>query len=263
MNKIFTLAVIVLLAASNLVLIGSVYAESIPKPAIPEFTLKYVEHPYDVPPTYGVDEYTGKTIVTSNGYHVANKSVEITIKNQPFSTIKLDETHYANFYYNISYKGYYGSEWAYFVPFNNTLGWFSKQSDSEYTVIAFKEIPSNGGSIDFKVQAQMGYYTEYHMPFDAYDFTGQLSGWSNIQTVIIPVSTTLSPPPTVQSSTSASTTTATPTATSNPTGTVQDLPLTWLLIVVVAVLGVVVALLVVVVGFMRRRMRVLECKLAP
>lgn len=47
---------------------GTVQA-SISKPSVPEFTVKYVDNSYDVPPTYGIDQYTGEkslqTLVTT------------------------------------------------------------------------------------------------------------------------------------------------------------------------------------------------------
>jgi hypothetical protein len=36
-------------------------------PKIPEFTLQYFDHSYDVPPTYKIEPYTGKTVVDHAG----------------------------------------------------------------------------------------------------------------------------------------------------------------------------------------------------
>ena len=44
MSRIFTLALIALLAASSLVSVGSVSAQSIPKPSVPTFTVQYVDY---------------------------------------------------------------------------------------------------------------------------------------------------------------------------------------------------------------------------
>ena len=64
---------------------GAVQAESsIPKPSVPEFTLKYVDNSYDVPPktTTSTDPYTNEiTTTTIPGYHVENRTVEAVIKN--------------------------------------------------------------------------------------------------------------------------------------------------------------------------------------
>jgi hypothetical protein len=69
-TKHLALALILLLATSSMLWVESVSAQSIPKPSVPEFSLKYVDHSYDVPTTYGTDPYTGKTIITQEGYHV-------------------------------------------------------------------------------------------------------------------------------------------------------------------------------------------------
>ena len=39
---------------------ASTNINEIPEPYVPEFTLKYVDYFYDVPPVYGIDEFTGK-----------------------------------------------------------------------------------------------------------------------------------------------------------------------------------------------------------
>lgn len=233
-------------------------AQSIPKPSVPEFTLQYVKHPYDVPPTYSVDQYTGQNIVISPGYHTENRSVEITIKNQPFTPIMLDATHQANFYYNVSYRGHYGSDWSYFVPFNSTLGWYTPlapQSTTDYTVIAFKDLPDEVSSFDFRVQAQIGYYDEYHMPYADYSFTGQVSGWSNAQTVDMPGNSQSSPTATPYSQATAS-----PTATPTTPNTATDSQQNWVLYSAIAGLSIAVAVLTVAVAFMYKKIRGLEPK---
>jgi hypothetical protein len=172
---------------------GTVQAASdIPKPSIPEFTLKFVDNSYDVPTTYSVDPYTGKNI-THAGYRVENKSIEITVKNQPFTMYKLDNEQYANLFYNVSYRGHYGGGWEYF-SWDRNKEWFITQSDSEYTVISFYHVPSEG-VMDFRVQAQIGYFTYYYMPFKVYEFHGETSGWSETQTITIGESLTPTPSP--------------------------------------------------------------------
>ena len=67
---------LLLSALAVAVFFGTVHA----KPSVPEFTVKLVAHPYDVPTTYSTDPYTGETI-THAGYHMENKSIEVSIKN--------------------------------------------------------------------------------------------------------------------------------------------------------------------------------------
>ena len=99
---------------------ASISTSEIPKPSIPEFTVKLVAYPYDVPPTppttsTTIDPYTGEEHVITNpgkpGYRVENRSVEITIRNQPFTEFKLDNNH-ISFFYSMSYKGHYEEDWA-------------------------------------------------------------------------------------------------------------------------------------------------------
>ncbi len=184
MNKQTTLLFILILVST--VIVESVFAQVIPKPSVPEFSLKVVAYPYDVPPVYKKDEYTGKNVTIQSGYHVDNKSVEINVKNQPFTPFIDENNHYILLYYNISYKGNFGDDWNYF-SYDSTTKYFLKQSNSTYTTISFTQIPTEG-EIDFRVQALIGYYTEIEHPFMdvyLYNFTGQISDWSNTQTVTI------------------------------------------------------------------------------
>ncbi len=61
MNKSSALLLILLSILLSVIMVLPVSYSSIPKPSIPEFTLKFLDNSYDVPPTYGIDPYTGKT----------------------------------------------------------------------------------------------------------------------------------------------------------------------------------------------------------
>ena len=197
MSKRAVLFLIAVLAASNLLMVGSVFAQSIPKPTVPEFTLKFVAHPYDVPPTYGIDPDTGKNVTITEGYHVLNKTIEVTIRNQPSNAYSL--------YYNVSMKGHYENDWTY-IP-DSAQGY--PASNSDYTVITISEYysrPSGIGKvtdpiqIDFRVEALLGYYTripgDYVFLFGQtyHDvFTGKTSSWSTTQTLTLTQISILSP----------------------------------------------------------------------
>jgi hypothetical protein len=86
-RRTWALILIGLIAFSclSLLAVKPATAQSIPKPSVPEFTLSYSDKSYSVPPTYDIDPYTGKSIITQDGYYVKNASVEVTIKNQPFT----------------------------------------------------------------------------------------------------------------------------------------------------------------------------------
>ena len=59
-------------------------------------------------------------------------------------------------------------------------------SSSEYTVISCSADYPDDGQVDFQVQALAGYYTEWWPALGGpvkWKFTGQLSNWSNTQTI--------------------------------------------------------------------------------
>lgn len=252
---ICVLLVTLLVGSLAMACLGGAVAQSIPKPSVPEFTLKYTIQSRDIPgatPTYTTDPYMGQQKIQnpgSSGYHQDVRTVEINVKNQPY-TGHVDGSNYVALYYNVSYKGPYENDWHYYY-------YRAEQSTSDYTLINFTEIPNDGGTIGFRVQAQIGYYTEYHMPFVDYSFHGEVSGWSNTQAVEVPAVTQSSPTPTSQ----VPTNTAHPTAASTPPETAEP-QATWLLIGGVAVLGAVVALMVVFVALLSHKIKVLEHKLA-
>ena len=123
---------ILILAASSLIVVKPAHS-SITKPSVPEFTVKLVDSSYDVPTTYSIDPYTGEN-VTHAGSHVERRSIEVKIKNQPF-TPYYDESSGWNisFYYNIRIKGYYSEDW---IELYRASDGYPTQSDSEYIVIS-------------------------------------------------------------------------------------------------------------------------------
>jgi hypothetical protein len=208
---IVQIAPIMLLTQSNLVLASA----SIPKPSVPEFTLKFVDNSYDVPPTYGIDPYTGKNVTTQAGHHVENKSIEVTIKNQPFANSSDGNTYHL--YYNIRTKGHFGQDWTelyHFVsllssPYNESNNIFSEyvpdtfphESKSDFTVLILPANYPPNSQVDIQVEAIVGHDSQWwevdhnlapqigghYQPAIAFDTE---SGWSNTQTLTI---STLSP----------------------------------------------------------------------
>jgi hypothetical protein len=170
--------------------------ESIPKPSVPEFTIKLADHsydvpPYDVPPTYGIDQYTGKNVTISEGYHVEgyhvdNKTIDITITNQPF--VSPDE--YTHFGYNVRVKGPFGENWTELYPYtiSQDVGpWNLRfQSASEDTVISIPQDYPSGGLVEIQVEAviAIGHPLFYGAPFGYWEYL--TSGWSSTQTIKIP-----------------------------------------------------------------------------
>lgn len=206
-----------------------VWAQTIPKPSVPEFTLKYADHSYDVPPTStsSFNPYNNQTTTTTEpGYHVENLTIDITIRNQPIpSTIDGNKSYLL---FEIRYKGHYGNgtDWTY--PFG-TFYSCPTQSDSDYTVISLAtsynygvntESPlldlQNGDKIDFQIMAILAYGYNYSMsavvPLYSYDYESvATSDWSSTQTITIGE-------PTVTSDVGR---TSTPTSTDTPTPTLE------------------------------------------
>jgi hypothetical protein len=150
MSKRATLMFITVLAVSSLIMVEPVFAQSIPKPAVPEFTLKYVDN-----------------------------TIQAEIRNNIGAS-----------YYNFRYKGRYENEneWRYHPFSPSALGYmlpdaFSvpyQASTSDYTVAAlpsyfFKDI-TVGGEVDVQVQALFGdfraepYVHITHVGGPTYDF---------------------------------------------------------------------------------------------
>ena len=106
-SKATTIILTIIIVTSSLLLIPLVNAQTIPKPSVPEFTLKYVDNSYDVPSTYGIDPFTGKNVMTQAGYHIQNKSIEVIVKNQPFSSYRNENNSLIELHYYILTKGHY------------------------------------------------------------------------------------------------------------------------------------------------------------
>lgn len=202
MLRAYFMTALLLSTLAGTMLFGIVQA----KPSVPEFTLKYVDYSYDVPPktTSTTDPYTNETITTTiPGRHVENKTIEATINNNIGAS-----------YYNFRYKGRYTDEWNYY-PFSPSSSGYSlpdsfyvpyKASNSSYTVAAlpsyfFKDIPE-GGQVDVQMQALFGDFDAepfgHLFPIEpTYDFyfTGTTSDWSETQTITIGESQTPTPSP--------------------------------------------------------------------
>jgi len=184
------------------------------KPSVPEFTVKYVNLTYDVPPTYGIDEFTGETVIMQEGYHVDNQSAVFKINNQPFNPYTDSGGNNISLYYNFRAKGHFGDEWRYY-PFSDS-GYSSSRysamiysfgsipeflaSTSEYTELSVNlgifyryENLQTGDQIDFQVQAQIGYID--YSGDGWYSFIGETSDWSETQTMTFGESQTLTPSP--------------------------------------------------------------------
>lgn len=203
------LLLIVLLATSSILAIQPVYAQSIPKPSLPEVTVKLIDSSYDVPATYSTDPYNGEKILVEPAHKVNNGTIELWIKNQHYtysngSTFRV--------YYNVKVGGHFGNGMELYPSFKAPLGenmdsgWFISiyaplASDETYTVISLSSVHPSGttptatyppnSKIDIQVKALVGHdsqlYGTEHLggiwglyPAVALDAE---SDWNNVQTL--------------------------------------------------------------------------------
>jgi hypothetical protein len=266
-KKAFMVTVIISVLLTSLTAITVANAQSIPKPSIPEFTLRLVDNSY----------YLSPTPAYPSG-EVQNIKIEIIIRNQQFTPFYSTETRnqMINLYYYISYKEHYEATWTYYpsdiFSRNSHEATNVQQSNSDYTVVSFKA-PTEGGQMDFRVQAQAGYYDEKvefiavpGAPFSVYSFVGEVSGWTATQTISITPDTTSATPTLLPTAT----TTLTPVPTEFPTPTSSPIitpsppqPISqggvpvWLY-AVTAAMALATGVLVGVVAMMRRRSKEAE-----
>lgn len=267
-SKSFALILAAAIAISSLSILATepTGAQSTAKPSIPRFTLEIVDHSYEVPITYtySIDPYTGKEVKNAQGgYRVENKTIDVTIRNQPSSNEN-------KIYYNIRVKGHFAqeSEWKeLYSPYSarnregTTFAYqmSPSQSSAQYTIISCPADYPVDSKIDFQVQALEGYFTEYYPYIGVgaygYRFTGGLSDWSDTQTITIPTESDSTHTPNPTSTTTNQTVTpnnptATPTTDGNPSQMIDTIPITTFAAVVIA-LVVIIAILTV--GLFRRK----------
>jgi hypothetical protein len=275
-SKGITLLLVAILTAASIVMVESVSAQSTHMPSAPEFTVKYVDLSYNTQAVYGIDQYTGKNVVKEESQHIDNRSLQFTIKNQPFTPLPELSGNLTGLFFNFRIKGAYGTEWDYY-PFaldgqsTNTYGGpfvplderppapaFS-QSSTEYTTVTIKipevyNIPS-GAPLEVQVQAIAGgmWYQDKQ-----YHFSGESSDWSSSQIVTVGESLASSIPSPTTTLKPTAHQTAAPTATPASTATSGDtasgtisLPTTTFALIISAFTVLIVALLLLL--FIRHR----------
>ncbi|MDR2708053.1 MAG: hypothetical protein LBB87_04850 [Nitrososphaerota archaeon] len=197
-NKTLALVFVFVVLSSLMALtIKPADAQTASKPSVPQFTVQLVDYSYDVPPstTSTIDQYTGeKTTTTTPGYHVENKTIEITIKNQPFTPYASTNGITYYLYYTVQSKGRFGEDWQNWgstVQIKNPYGgvFYPSPEYSQGSIVSGSANGyTNGAQVDFRVEAIVGHYvpdSPDHM-FPQYWFeTDVSSGWSSVQTVTI------------------------------------------------------------------------------
>jgi|WetSurMetagenome_2_1015567.scaffolds.fasta_scaffold17958_2 hypothetical protein len=201
----------------------SVLAQTYSKPSVPEFTVQYVERSYDVAPTYTFDPYTGQNVMTSHGHRATDRTIEITIENQPFTPITLPNGTTIKMYYDVRSKPHFSNTWNEIgAPLDNYspfwMNW--EASTSEFTTLIDHGVGGtdglkSGDAIDFQVRARIGYiYVVKYLGFE--DFCEVAAGdWSSTQTVTIGENAIIETPTAPANTTTSTLPPQTPTATPN------------------------------------------------
>ncbi|MCW4055061.1 MAG: hypothetical protein NWE84_09140 [Candidatus Bathyarchaeota archaeon] len=225
MSRSVALLLLTVLVLSSFVMVGCAFAQLVPKPSVPEFTLRFEPLTYYVPPIYEINPYTGENVTIQEGSHVENKSIVVTIKNQPFSYSSNGLTYHI--YCNIRIKPHFAENWTQLYPLttqpNSPYDWESEswsysvylfpkyqlQSNSNYTVLSYALddllqllwrypfLDTNSDvQLDFQVEAIVGHDSqlwyiehplapEYGGHYESAIEFDVTSGWSETQTVII------------------------------------------------------------------------------
>jgi hypothetical protein len=184
MVKINSAICLLLVATLTIVSVFSIqptYAQSIPKPSVPEFKIDYtntvkVTHTEPYP---SIDPYTGKTVYVGGGtseYKV--RQILIVITNQPF-TPYVDKATYkqVGLFYSVQIKGHYAQNWAtieYWIKeapaYNPRIPYQEQDYSSEYTTLRIANDFPDEGELDFRVQALEGWPVT-HSTSDHIDLT--------------------------------------------------------------------------------------------
>ena len=157
-TSLFVLLLIAVLTLSILAIVGSAFAQSLPKPSVPEFSAKVVDN-----------------------------TLEVTIKNQPLTPY--ENGSYPSLYYMFNYKDQNERDFYYdpvYFVLPSTYGGYYKASDSDFTLVSLSleghHFPSE--QIDVRVIALVGnQYPTDMQGGRVYGFDGVVGSWSDIQTI--------------------------------------------------------------------------------
>jgi hypothetical protein len=259
-KKTFSVLTIFILLASAALSVNSTCA-LVTNPSVPEFTVSYVDHSFDIPPTYGKDAYTGQTKIISGGRHVDNRTIDIAIQNQQFTPYLDSNNHTIGLYYSVRSKGYFEDWTDGSVHIVNGVQASTTSASTAISIDFSNWGVQQGGQIDFQVAAVAGYPASDAAYCGSVHFnTISQSDWSSTQTITIgnPITSTPIPQPyTWPTPTIAPYPTATaspqqiPTTTPNLpnilTGVLVGVDLQQSILIVMAVVIVVLAITLVVV----------------
>lgn len=210
-----------MLTVSSLIVVESAFAQSVPKPSVPELNVTFVNHSYDVPSTTitTINPYTGDKIAnTKDGYHIQNDSFVLSIRSQPLTTDDEVNGHSIRLFFIVQSKGHYSDQWRNLTYVGTSLGLMSTNDgyaqktmelsgnngttyseEGGYNSYGYDGFVSGqyGGQVDFRAMAVVGYvvvvedalnFFNARHPYHDELFALQSSGWSSTQTITIPTS---------------------------------------------------------------------------
>jgi hypothetical protein len=192
-SKILSLLTIFILMASTALTVNSSCALA-SKPSVPGFTVAYVDHSYDIPPTYGKDAYTGQTKIITGGSHVDNRTIDVTIQNQLFTPYLDSNNNTVGLYYSIRSKGYFDNWSDSSVHVTNGVQASTTSASTVVSIDIGYWGVQQGGQIDFQVAAVAGYPASDAAYCGSVHFnTVSQSDWSSSQTITVGNPTTTTP----------------------------------------------------------------------
>lgn len=227
LGKYLSLFLVAILSVSILWTIPLSYAQTtpdvtpypeIPKPSVPQFTVKLIDSSYDIPATASINPYNGQTI-THPGQHIEARTIEIRIKSEaiaPFEVHLGTSNWTASLGFGVRWKGHFETEWHNLDSASDS--YLDSESGNYVTVYApqGEYSPTEGlkmvegmygtfppdAQLHFQVQAMIGFLHRVVSPSigGGWTFTGQTSEWSNIQTLNLAdgsITTSSNPSPSV------------------------------------------------------------------
>ena len=265
-NKTLTLIAILIILSPIALFAQTAKAKTIPTPPVPQFTVKFVDRSYDVPQTSWTttDPNTGKqSTIYSGGNHIVNRTIDVTITNQPFTPTTLDNGTIIELYYSVRAKGHF-EDWSNVWGGERMMKIAPQSSSGSTTTVTFvlgsmdpPYYDITEGKEDFQVKAIAGAY-EKSIPATISDkilgnniaFKNYTeSDWSDIQTIEVPPNT---PQPS-----STSTIATNSTSTTSPIDSQldnQQQPLTDLtFIAIVSAMGITIASLLLYVRKIKKQ----------
>ena len=190
MRKCTVLLLVVCLVVSSfsVLAVPFVSAQAGYKPSVPQISsIKLVDSSYDVPPSTTTNPYTGES-TTTPGYHVNQVSIEVSIKNQPFTPYTDEYGRKVTIRYQIQVKAHFEADTGWSTVLGSHAGEyvsFEQQSGSGYTVVAYASTYDVGSQLDFRAAAiltHQGVYTDGNWVNGEWS----KSDWSNVKTFTVP-----------------------------------------------------------------------------